>query len=134
MTIDTSTDTSTGAARAEVGDDTWVTVCAATLLTPDRGVAALVHGRAVAVFALSTGGLHAIDNIDPCSGASVLSRGMIGDVDGFATVASPMYKQRFDLCTGCCLDSPGLSVAVHDVTSVGGMIHVRLRPVAAVVR
>ncbi len=119
----TSTDTDTG---------TWTAVCAATLLTPDRGVAALVNGRAVAIFALSTGSLHAIDNIDPCSGASVLSRGMIGDVDGVATVASPMYKQRFDLSTGCCLDIPGLSVAVHDVTSADGMIHVRMRPTAAV--
>ncbi len=123
MTTSTDTDTDT---------DTWTVVCAATLLTPDRGVAALVNGTAVAIFELSTGSLHAIDNIDPCSGASVLSRGMIGDVDGVATVASPMYKQRFDLSTGCCLDIPGLSVAVHDVTSADGMIHVRMRPTATV--
>ena len=51
------------------------------------------------------GELHAIDNVDPCSGASVLSRGLVGDVDGVATVASPMYKQRFDLRTGRCLDA-----------------------------
>lgn len=123
MTATTDTDTDTY---------TWTAVCAATLLTPDRGVAALVNGTAVAIFALSTGSLHAIDNIDPCSGASVLSRGMTGDVDGVATVASPMYKQRFDLSTGCCLDIPGLSVVVHDVTLADGMIHVRMRPTATV--
>ena len=43
-------------------------------LTPDRGVAALVDGRQVAVFVLSSGDLHTVDNIDPCSGAAVPSR------------------------------------------------------------
>jgi nitrite reductase (NADH) small subunit len=104
---------------------TWVRVCPIDRLIPDRGVAAMVDGVAVAVFRLADGSLHAIDNVDPCSGASVLSRGIIGDADGITTVASPMYKQRFDLVTGRCLDAD-TAVDVHDVHVIDGVIVVRL--------
>ena len=103
----------------------YVSVCPRDRLTPDRGVAALVDGTAVAVFLLASGELHVIDNVDPISGASVLSRGLIGDVDGTPTVASPLYKQRFDLRTGACLDADA-SVTVHDVREVQGIVEVRL--------
>jgi len=104
---------------------TYVPVCIARRLTPDRGVAALVDGTPVAVFRLSGGELHAVDNVDPISGASVLSRGIVGDADGRPTVASPLYKQRFDLGTGECLDADA-SIAVHDVREIDGMVHVRV--------
>ena len=72
--------------------------------------------------------LFAIDDLDPCSGASVLSRGLVGttDVDGdeVVYVASPLRKQRFDLRTGRCLDVSDVSVGVHAVTSVDGTIRV----------
>ena len=103
----------------------WVPVSPVDRLTPDRGVAALVDGRAVAVFLLADGAIHVIDNVDPCSGASVLSRGIVGDVDGVATVASPLYKQRFELATGRCLDAD-VSVPVHDAHVIDGVLHVRL--------
>jgi nitrite reductase (NADH) small subunit len=92
----------------------WTTICHLDRLTPNRGVGALIDGRSVAVFRLSNGDLHVIDDLDPCSGAPVLSRGIVGDVDGVATVASPLYKQRFDLATGRCLDADA-TIAVHDV-------------------
>ena len=104
----------------------WTVICDAAHLIPDRGVAALVEGRAVAVFLLTTGEVHAIDNVDPCSGASVLSRGLVGDAAGVPTVASPMYKQRFDLHTGRCLDDDAKAVAVHAVRVLDGTIHVRV--------
>ena len=54
-------------------------------LTPDRGVAALVDGRAGGrVPPRRRRRCTPIDNVDPCSGASVLSRGLVGDVDGVA--------------------------------------------------
>jgi nitrite reductase (NADH) small subunit len=106
----------------------WVAVCELDRLTPDRGVAALVDGQQVAVFLLSTGGLHAVDNIDPCSGAAVLSRGIVGDAGGTPTVASPLYKQRFDLGTGRCLDADVEPLGVHEAAIADGVIHVRLTP------
>ena len=105
-------------------ETTFSVVCRADRLMVNRGVAALIDGRAIALFALADGSLAAIDNIDPCSGASVLSRGIVGDVDGVATVASPMYKQRFDLRSGRCLDVDGVAVAVHRVRVVDGTIEV----------
>jgi nitrite reductase (NADH) small subunit len=110
-----------------VGDNValaWAPVCTLARLTPDRGVAALVDGRPIALFRLSSGELFAIGNVDPCSGANVLSRGVVGDLKGAPTVASPMYKQRFDLRTGECLDEPGKQVPVYSVRVVDGMVEV----------
>jgi nitrite reductase (NADH) small subunit len=109
-----------------VTEATYVTVCAANRLTVNRGIAAMVDGHAVAVFALADGTLAAIDNIDPCSGASVLSRGIVGEVDGAPAVASPMYKQRFDLRNGRCLDVEGVAIAVHQARIVDGVVEIRL--------
>lgn len=104
----------------------WTSVCALDRLLPERGVAALVDGRAIAVFRLSSGAVHAVDNVDPCSGASVMSRGIVGDAGGTTTVASPMYKQRFELRTGRCLDAAVDALRVHQVRIVDGVVHVRL--------
>ena len=105
---------------------TWTPVCALDALTPDRGVAALVDGEPVAVFRLSGGDeqVVAIGNVDPFSGASVLSRGIIGSRGDTVTVASPVYKQRFDVHTGACVDDAAVRVTSYDVTVVDGVVHV----------
>lgn len=108
----------------DVRTATWVDICPLDLLTPDRGVAAIVEGRQVAIFRLRDGGLFAVDNLDPCSGASVLSRGIVGSVGDVTTVASPVYKQRFDLATGRCLDDEAVAVATHAVRVVEGVVQV----------
>lgn len=104
----------------------WHPICPVARLLPDRGVAALVDGVPVAVFLLRTGELFALDNLDPCSGANVLSRGLIGDAGGVPTVASPMYKQRFDLRTGQCLDDADRRVGIHHARIVDNVIEVAL--------
>lgn len=96
---------------------TWLTVCRLDDLARERGVAALVpdgpHGRLeqVALFRLVDDRVLAVQQHDPFSDAHVLSRGIVGSraVDGteVPTVASPMYKQVFDLRTGACLDRAG---------------------------
>ena len=105
----------------------WVAVVAVEHVLPDRGVAVLVGTRQVAVFVLADGTVHALDNRDPCSGANVLSRGLVGDRGGVAVVASPVYKQCFELATGRCLDEPGVAVRVHDARVADGRVEVRLR-------
>jgi nitrite reductase (NADH) small subunit len=102
----------------------WVPICTVDRLVPDRGVAALVDGRQVAVFLLATGELFAVDNVDPFSGAAVLSRGLVGDVDGTPTVASPVYKQRFDLRSGRCLDDDTVRLATWPARKGGGVVEV----------
>lgn len=104
--------------------ESWLPVCPTDRVTPDRGVAALVGDRPVAIFKLATGELFAIDHRDPISGANVLARGLVGDHGGAPTVASPVYKQRFDLRTGRCLDADGVAVATWPVREVDGAIQV----------
>ncbi len=107
--------------------DLWIDVCDVSALTPDRGVCALVAGQQVAVFRLSTTDeVVALSNLDPFSGAQVLSRGIIGDRSGTPKVASPVYKQSFDLRTGVCLDDPTVSIPVYPVRLDGGRIQVRV--------
>jgi nitrite reductase (NADH) small subunit len=98
-----------------VSAPTWVDVCHFDDLIPERGVAALVRGRQVAVFRAFDGALYAVSNRDPFSGAYVLARGLLGTRGGVPTVASPMYKQVFDLCSGRCLDDPRHAVTVFRV-------------------
>lgn len=89
----------------------WVDVCAFDDLVPDRGVCALVDGEQVAIFRVSpTDDLYALSNYDPFSDAYVLSRGIVGSKGDIPKVASPIYKQNFDLSTGKCLDKPDVSV------------------------
>jgi nitrite reductase (NADH) small subunit len=115
----------------------WETACRLDQLQPGRGVAALLEGRQVALFRLPRSAqsaavgepdgadvVHAIDNLDPCSGAAVLSRGIVGDRQGEPVVASPVYKQAFSLRTGRCLDEPGQEVEVFRVRVVDGWIQI----------
>ena len=102
----------------------WTAVCHFDELVPERGVAALIDGVAVAVFRTHDGALYALSNMDPCSGASVLSRGIVGDREGRPTVASPIYKQVFELATGVCLDEPNITVATFPVRVFNGVVEV----------
>ncbi len=89
----------------------WTTVCRLDELAPERGAAALLGGDQVALVRLLDGRVLAVQQHDPFSDAFVLSRGIVGSrvVDGaqVPTIASPMYKQVFDLSTGRCLDVAG---------------------------
>ncbi|MYW01302.1 nitrite reductase small subunit NirD [Streptomyces sp. SID3343] len=93
------------ASTVEIGGERgWTPVCAYGDLIAGRGVAALVEGEQVAIFRDRTGEVYALANRDPFSGAYVMSRGIVGRRGDVPTVASPMYKQAFDLRTGECLD------------------------------
>ena len=87
-------------------------ICRLQDIVPDTGVAALVGGEQVAVFRIDQR-IYAIGNRDPFSGANVLSRGIVGDLNGELVVASPIYKQHFSLLTGRCLEDDAVSVAVY---------------------
>jgi nitrite reductase (NADH) small subunit len=94
----------------------WFTACDLSVLTPGRGVAALLpDGRQVALFRDRADRLYAVDNRDPFTGAAVLSRGLTGTHAGRPFVASPLLKQRFDLVSGQCLDDAEVRVAAYEV-------------------
>lgn len=117
------------ATKPEAG---WTTVCAVHDLLVERGVTALIGGAPVAVFCTDDGGLYALHNVDPFSGASALCRGIVGDRDGVPTVTSPVYRQAFDLRTGTCLDDRTVSVPTFPVRLRDGMVELgEMRGVAA---
>jgi nitrite reductase (NADH) small subunit len=109
-----------------VAEYVWTPVCERSRLHPERGVAALVDGRQVALFLLANGTVRAVDNRDPFSGAQVLSRGIVGTRGGSPTVASPMFKQVFDLDTGQCLDDPSVTIDCYDVRLNGDTVELAL--------
>jgi nitrite reductase (NADH) small subunit len=93
----------------------WTDICALADIVPDTGVCALVDGEQVAVFRVGERALYAIANFDPNAHAAVLSRGLVGSLGERTVVASPIYKQHFDLCTGECIEAPEHSVRVWPV-------------------
>jgi nitrite reductase (NADH) small subunit len=107
----------------------WVEVCAYDAIYPDTGVCALVEGRQVAVFRLAAGHLHAVSNSDPFSGANVLWRGIVGDRNGDPKVASPIYKQTFNLRTGVCYEDRAVRLDVYGVRRRSGLVQVSSGPV-----
>lgn len=114
-------------ARPNLELDNWVAVCKLDGIVPDTGVCALVNGLQVAVFRLSGDGgdsVHAIANFDPFSKANVLSRGIVGDLKGEFVVASPVYKQHFNLVTGQCLEEADVRVAVFKARVDSGTVWV----------
>ena len=113
-------------ARPKVAMNEWIAVCKLSDIVPDTGVCALVHGRQVAVFRLHDDSVHAIDNHDPFSRANVLSRGIVGDLKGELVVASPIYKQHFNLATGQCLEEAAVRVAVFMARVEGDTVLVNI--------
>lgn len=99
-------------------------------IIPETGVCALVDNKQIAIFRTKQDQLFAIDNFDPFSQANVLSRGLLGgtrvnDKD-IIYVASPIYKQRFNLANGECLDNADISVNSYQVEVNEGAIRVKL--------
>ena len=122
MTIAETTDEATEATTA------WVRVCAVADLEIERGRAALLGDTQVALFLTHGGRVYAVSNLDPYSGAHVISRGIVGTRQDAPTVASPMYKQVFDLRTGVCLDTQGKdpeSLAVWPVAVRDGDVYLK---------
>ena len=98
-------------------------MCVLDDLLRGGGVAALLEdGVQVAIFRTVEDELYALSNIDPFSGAAVLSRGLVGDLGGVPVVASPMHKQHFDLRTGVCVDDPSVTVTAYPVRVEGDAI------------
>ena len=110
----------------DINFDNWTAVCSLDQIVPNTGVCALLDGQQVAVFHVADAEqrVYAIGNFDPNSGASVLSRGLVGNLGERIVVASPIYKHHFDLATGECLEAPENSVAAYRTRIEDGKVWV----------
>lgn len=101
----------------------WITVCNESDLTADTGLCALLEGEQVAIFkpALSEE-LYALSNFDPFGKANVMSRGILGSIGEKLVVASPLYKQHFNLETGECLEDDSASLKTYQVRIEAGQV------------
>ncbi|MCG2635182.1 MAG: nitrite reductase small subunit NirD [Gammaproteobacteria bacterium] len=112
----------------------WIDICGLDELTPNVGTAALVAGEQVAIFLLPPAAsgaessprpeIYAVGNHDPFGGANVISRGIVGDLNGEAMVASPLYKQHFRLADGHCLEDDRVRLPVWPIRVVEGRIEI----------
>ncbi|MGK8804054.1 nitrite reductase small subunit NirD [Acinetobacter seifertii] len=110
-------------------DDQWIDVCALDDLTSNTGAGALVGGQAVAIFRVGhEKRVYVLSNKDPFSQANVMSRGIIGDLQGERVIASPIYKQHFSLATGRCLEDKDQKLAVYPSKIVDGRVWVNAVP------
>lgn len=103
----------------------WHRVCELAALPEQGGRSAWLEGRVLALFRLGEH-VYALDGVDPLAGVAVLGRGLVGDAGGEPVVASPLYKQRYALMDGRCLDDPALSVACWPVRLEGNEVWVQL--------
>lgn len=104
--------------RADIQQqDQGIRLCGQEDLVPNSGVCALWEGQQIAIFYLpdTEPSLYAISNWDPIGKAEVLSRGMVGDINGIPVVASPLYKQHFDLISGACIEDEDVRVSTYQV-------------------
>lgn len=102
----------------------WTLVCSKRDLIANSGVCVLLEGQQIAVFYLpeEETQLYAVGNWDPIGKANVMSRGIVGDIDGKVVVASPLYKQHFDLVTGECLEDEKASLPTYQIAFDGDQV------------
>ena len=105
-----------------------VVVCQLADLIPNSGVAVKIEQLQLAIFYLPAEepSLYVLDNYDPLGQANVLSRGIVGDRAGALVVASPLYKQHFDLLTGYCQEDSNVSVGTYPAKLIGDEVVVSL--------
>lgn len=102
--------------KTEKVQQEWTTICKQGELSANAGICALFNKQQIAIFFCQrSDSIYAVANFDPIGQANVMSRGMMGSIQGKTYVASPLYKQHFDLLTGECLESPEHILKTYDV-------------------
>ena len=104
----------------------WIDVCAVDDITPDTGVAVLIGDVQIAIVRVGDGDdqIYAVGNYDPFSHAFVIARGIVGDRGGVPKIASPIFKQSFDLTTGQCLDDADVRIPTYPTRVREGRVSV----------
>lgn len=111
-------------------NDGWTDICSVGDLVDNSGVCALAGEQQVAIFKLVTGGtsqVFALSNWDPFGEANVLYRGLLASIDEGDgaqkyVLVSPLYKQRYCLKSGECIDEQSQKLKVFPSRIVDGTV------------
>ncbi len=108
-------------------------ICKLEALTPLQGCGALIGDEQVALFLVphTEQKVLAVQNWDPIGQAHVISRGIVGDVKGEICVASPLYKQHFNLETGQCIEKTEIKLKTWSVFIKEGDVYLASSNVVA---
>lgn len=101
----------------------WTDVCELEAIPAQAGIGARFGSQRIALFRLDDD-VFALDDNEPGTQASVLSRGILGDSAGEPVVISPLYKQRFRLRDGQALDNSQQGVRSWPVKIENGRVWV----------
>jgi len=99
-------------------------ICTTADLVKNSGVCALLESggqeQQVALFYMpdTEQKVFALGNWDPIGKANVMSRGLLGSVGDELVIISPLYKQRYSLVTGKCLEEDA-SLPIYPVAIEG---------------
>jgi len=107
----------------------WIELCDISQLEPNGGVPAMIDDQQIALFLLPGEQVFALDNYDPFSQAMVMARGIVGDKNGTPIVASPIYKQHFDLQSGQCLDDDDIQLKSWPVKVKKGKVLLNIKQI-----
>ncbi|NWA61668.1 nitrite reductase small subunit NirD [Pantoea sp. B9002] len=108
----------------------WSAICDADAIPPSAGIGARLGGQRVALFRFGEA-IYALEDLEPGTQASVLSRGLLGDVAGEPVVISPLYKQRVRLRDGQSLDNAEHQLRCWPVRIDGGKVWLGQQPMLA---
>ncbi len=101
----------------------WTQVCHLEEILPNTGCCALHDQQQVAIFRIEESEeLYAVQNYDPLGEANVLSRGILGDLNGELVVASPLYKHHYSLKTGKCLEDESVQLQTFPIRVENGRV------------
>ncbi|WP_293751284.1 nitrite reductase small subunit NirD [uncultured Paraglaciecola sp.] len=109
--------------------DKWITVCSDTDLVTNSGVCALLNEQQIALFKIKSANseqVFAVSNWDPIGKANVLYRGLLGSVEKVNVIISPLYKQRYCLVSGLCLDDEAIKLVVYPVRIEQNQVQLQL--------
>ncbi len=111
----------------ELPSQPWNALCRVDDIPQQAGIGARLGNQRIALFRFDEQ-LFALDDNEPGTHASVMSRGILGDVAGEPVVISPLYKQRFRLADGQSLDKPELQLRSWPVKLENGVVLVASAP------
>ncbi|MBU2713006.1 nitrite reductase small subunit NirD [Zooshikella sp. WH53] len=108
---------------------TWGYLCEFNDIPPNSGICVSYQNQQIALFNVNTiKKVYAVSNYDPIGKANVISRGIIGTINEQLVVASPLFKQHFNLKTGICIENPKVCLNIYAIRVYSNAVWIKKYP------